>query len=166
MSEDHVGRTRTVTWEDPMPSAHAARRMAGKEFLAALIRGELPSPPMARTLGFEIVEIGDGTAVFTVVPSEIHYNPIGVVHGGLLATLLDSAMGCAVQTTLPEGTGYTTLELKVNFVRAATATTGLLRCEAKVLHRGRRSATAEGRVVDAAGKLYAHATTTCLMIEG
>lgn len=166
MSPDRRDRTRTVTWEDPMPSAQAAQSRAGKDFLAAMIRGDLPHPPMALVLGFGITEIGDGLAVFTVVPAEFHYNPIGVVHGGLLATLLDSAMGCAVQTTLPEGTGYTTLELKVNFVRAATDKTGPLRCEAKVLHRGRRSATAEGRVVDAAGKLYAHATTTCMVIEG
>lgn len=159
-------RTRTVTWDDPRLSADAARRMAGKDFLAAMIAGEYERPPIAKVLGFTIAEVAEGFAVFTVEPAEYHYNPIGVVHGGLLATVLDSAMACAVHSTLPQGTGYTTLALNVNFVRPATTTTGPLRCEAKVVHRGRRSATAEGRVIDAAGKLYAHGTTTCMVIEG
>jgi uncharacterized protein (TIGR00369 family) len=159
-------RTRTVSWEDPLPTAARGRSMAGKELLDAMLRGEVPTPPIALLLGFTLAETGEGSAVFTVEPAEYHYNPIGVVHGGLLATVLDSAMGCAVQTTLPAGVGYTTLELKTNFVRPALRDTGLLRCSARVLHRGRRSATAEGSVVDGAGKLYAHGTTTCLILEG
>jgi len=158
-------RTRTFTWDDPLLCAAGAQAMAGKEFLSAMVRGEFSRPPIANALGFGLVEVGDGTAVFEVTPAEYHYNPIGVVHGGLLATVLDSAMGCSVHSTLARGTAYTTLELKVNFVRAATQSTGPLRCEARVLHRGKRSATAEGRVVDGAGKLYAHATTTCLLME-
>jgi len=159
-------RTRTFTWDDPMLCAAAAQAMAGKDFLAAMVRGEYPRPPIANALGFALADVGDGTAVFEVTPAEYHYNPIGVVHGGLLATLLDSAMGCAVHSTLALGTAYTTLELKVNYVRPATQRTGPLRCEARVLHRGRRSATAEGKVFDGEGKLYAHATTTCLVMEG
>ena len=116
-------------------------------------------------MNFNIVEVGEGRAVFAVDPAEYHYNPIGVVHGGLAATLLDSAMGCAVHSTLPAGAGYTTLEIKVNFIRAMTADTGRVRCEAKVVHVGGRTATAEGRVVDEAGKLYAHGSTTCLVLR-
>ena len=107
-----------------------------------------------------------GRAVFAAVPDEYHYNPIGAVHGGLAATLLDSAMGCAVQTTLPAGTGYTTLELKVNYVRAITLETGRIVCEASVVHRGGTVATAEGRIVaERTGKLLAHGTTTCLVFD-
>jgi len=153
-----------VTWDDPLPAARAAREMSGLDYLRKIAKGELPPPPIARLLDFEIAELGEGRAVFAVVPGEKHYNPIGVVHGGLLATLLDSAMGCAVHSTLPAGTGYTTVELHVNFVRAVGAGTGRLRAEAGLIHRGSRLATAQGRVVDAAGKLYAHGTSTCLVL--
>src|SRR3712207_5355656 len=114
-------------------------------------------------MNFGLAELGQGSAVFTVEPAEYHYNPIGVVHGGLAATLLDSAMGCAVHSTLPAGAGYTTLEIKGNYVRPMTAGMGLVRCEAKVIHTGGRTATAEGRIVDDDGKLYAHGTTTCII---
>jgi uncharacterized protein (TIGR00369 family) len=117
-------------------------------------------------MNFGLAELEEGRAVFTVEPAEYHYNPIGVVHGGLAATLLDSAMGCAVHSTLPAGAGYTTLEVKVNFVRPLTAETGEVRCEAEVIHVGGRTATAEGKVLDASGKLYAHATTTCIIFRG
>ena len=153
-----------VTWEDPMALARAAREMSGLEFLGRIVRGELPPPPIARLMDFSLAEVGEGRAVFEVVPGEKHYNPIGVVHGGLLATLLDSAMGCAVQSLQPAGTGYTTVELHVNLVRAVGADTGRLRAEAETIHRGSRVATAQGRVVDAAGRLYAHGTTTCLIL--
>jgi uncharacterized protein (TIGR00369 family) len=146
--------------------AERAREMDGLAFIRALMDGELPSPPIAELLGFRPVEAGEGRVVFELIPAEKHYNPIGTVHGGVAATLLDSAMSCAVQTTLPAGTGYTTLELKVNFVRALTVDTGPVRCEGEVVHRGGRVATAEGRVWEqASGKLVAHATTTCLVIE-
>jgi uncharacterized protein (TIGR00369 family) len=116
-------------------------------------------------MGFEILDAGEGRAVFAVVPDEYHYNPIGTVHGGLAATLLDSAMGCAVETTLDPGVGYTTLELKVNYVRAMTRDTGRVVCEATVVHRGGTIATAEGRLVEeATGRLLAHGTTTCLVL--
>ena len=156
----------TIEWCDPMPVAEAARRMAGLEFLRAIRDGRLPAPPMAELLGFQLVEVEPGHAVFEVVPGERHYNPIGVVHGGLAMTLLDSAMGCAVQTHMPAGAGYTTLEAKTNLVRAITGDTGKLRAIGKTLHVGKRMATAEGRLEDAAGKLYAHATTTCIVLGG
>jgi len=155
----------TISWEDPRPLAEAGRGMSGFEFLQKIVAGELPQPPLASLMDFQIVELAEGRAVFAVDPAEYHYNPIGVVHGGLAATLLDSAMGCAVHSMLPAGTGYTTLELKVNFIRAMTAETGRVRAEGKLIHLGARTATAEGRVLDESGKLYAHATTTCLILR-
>jgi uncharacterized protein (TIGR00369 family) len=117
-------------------------------------------------MGFDLVEAEEGRAVFAGRAEEFHYNPIGVVHGGLAATLLDSAMGCAVQTTCPAGVVYTTLEIKVNYVRPITLGAGELRCEGMVLYRGRRQSTAEGRLVEqASGRLLAHGTTTCLVLE-
>jgi uncharacterized protein (TIGR00369 family) len=166
MAEPTTTRSRTVTWQDPMIISGSAAGRTGIEFVEAIRRGELPSPPMALLLGFRLAEVSPGRAVFLVEPGEHHYNPIGVVHGGLLATVLDSAMGCAVHATLPAGAGYTTLEIKVNFVRAVTRETGRLRCEAEVVHAGGRTATAQGRAVDQAGKLYAHGTTTCLVVRG
>jgi len=157
-------RAREVTWQDPLELAKAARSMAGIEFLRAMRDGKLPPPPIARLLGFTLVEVEPGRAVFEVIPGEQHYNPIGVVHGGLAMTLLDSAMGCSVQTQMPAGGGYTTLEAKTNLVRAISAETGLLRAIGKVVHVGKRIATAEARLEDKAGKLYAHATTTCIVL--
>src|SRR5215207_368987 len=158
-------RMRTFTWEDPKALAEAARRLTGLEFLKKVASGELPRPPISALMNFGLGELEEGRAVFTAEPAEYHYNPIGVVHGGLAATLLDSAMGCAVHSVLPAGAGYTTLEIKVNYVRALTAETGEVRCEARVIHVGGRTATAEGKVLDAAGKLYAHATTTCIIFR-
>lgn len=158
-------RTRTITWEDPLASAHKGRSMSGLDFLRAVQVGELPPPPIAILMGMSIAEVEEGRVVFTALPAEYHYNPIGVVHGGLAATLLDSALGCAVHSTLPAGTGYTTLEIKVNYVRALTSETGEVRSEAKVIYQGGRIATAEGRITDAAGKLYAHGTTTCIIFR-
>src|ERR1044071_132823 len=153
MSEgnDNAGRTRTVSWEDPRALAEAARGLTGLEFLRKVAAGELPRPPISALMNFGLAEIEEGRAVFSVEPAEYHYNPIGVVHGGLAATLLDSAMGCAVHSVLPAGAGYTTLEIKVNYVRALTAETGEVRCEARVIHVGGRTATAEGTGLNAAG---------------
>ena len=140
--------------------------MTGLEFLRAIAAGELPGAPIADLLGFAPVEADEGRVVFAAVPDQTHYNPIGTVHGGLAATLLDSAMGCAVHSTLPEGVGYTTLELKVNFVRPITSETGRILCEGTLVHRGGRVATAEGRVfAEADGALLAHGTTTCLIFS-
>lgn len=161
-----MSRSRTITWEDPLESLAAAEGMSGLEYLRAMGEERLPKPPMAELLGFDGVEVEEGRAVFTVVPEEFHYNPIGVVHGGLALTLLDSAMGCAVQTTLPAGSGYTTLEAKVNFARPITRETGRVVCEASIVHGGRTVATAEGRVfAEKTGKLLAHGTATCLKLS-
>jgi uncharacterized protein (TIGR00369 family) len=160
-------RERTYAWEDPVRTAACAGELAGIEVLRRMAAGELPPPPFAKTLGFDgLVEVSEGEATFAVRPAEFHYNPIGVVHGGLALALLDSAMGCAVHSTLPAGATYTTLEVKANFVRPLTAATGLVRCRGTVVHRGRTVATAEGRVEDAEGKLYAHGTSTLLVIAG
>jgi uncharacterized protein (TIGR00369 family) len=141
--------------------------MSGLDYLRALQRGELPAAPIAVTLGMTIEEVEEARVVFAAEPGEQHYNPIGSVHGGLLATLLDSVMGCAVHTTLPAGTRYTTLEIKVNFVRAVTLDTGRILGEGRVVHPGSTVATAEGRVTrERDGALLAHGTTTCLVIPG
>ncbi|HEX6317715.1 MAG TPA: PaaI family thioesterase [Burkholderiales bacterium] len=154
----------TASWSDPAALAEAGRTMSGLEFLQAIREGRLPAPPIAELLGFKLVEVDTGHAVFEVLPGEQHYNPIGVVHGGLAMTLLDSAMGCAVHSHMPAGGGYTTLEAKTNLVRPVTSKTGLLRAIGKVLHLGSRVATAEGRLVDGDGKVFAHATTTCIIL--
>ena len=158
-------RTLTVSWEDPRALAEAGRNLSGLEYLQKIVAGELPRPPISALMNFGLAELSEGHAVFDVEPAEYHYNPIGVVHGGLAATLLDSAMGCAIHSMLPAGVGYTTLEVKVNFIRAMTAETGRVRCEAKLIHLGGRTATAEGRILDEEGKLYAHGTTTCLIFR-
>lgn len=142
--------------------------LAGLDGLAvmqAMLRGELPYPHIADTMDFHLVEVGPGRAVFQGLPQTRHLNPMGTVHGGWYATLLDSALGCAVHTTMPAGRGYTTAELSVNLVRAAVPGREPLRAIGQVIHSGRQLATAEGRLVDAAGRVYAHATTTCLVFE-
>ena len=149
----------------PESMAARAREMDGLEFIRALGSGELPPAPIAELLGFGGVEAEEGRVVFELVPAEKHYNPIGSVHGGVVATLLDSALSCAVHTTLPAGTGYTTLEIKVNFVRQLTVDTGPVRCEGEVVHRGGTIATAQGRITERkSGRLVAHATATCLVL--
>ena len=159
-------RALSISWSDPASLAAAGRAMAGIDFLRAIRDGRLPPPPIAELLGMRLVEVEPGRAVFECSPGEQHYNPINVVHGGLAMTMLDSAMTCAVQTRAAAGGGFTTVEAKTNFVRPITAGTGLIRAVGTLLHTGSRLATAEGRIVDAAGKLYAHATTTCIVLNG
>jgi uncharacterized protein (TIGR00369 family) len=142
-----------------------AATMSGLELLQGMIAGRFPGPPIMQLIGFQPVEVEHGRAVFAGTPAYKHYNPLGTVHGGYAATLLDSCMGCSVHTTLPKGTGYITLEFKVSLVRPITADTGPVRAEGKVVSSGRRVATAEGRLTDAGGRLLAHATTTCLVFE-
>lgn len=137
----------------------------GMQLFEAMLAGKLPCPPISDTLDFMLVEVEPGRAVFQGRPSLKHYNPLGTVHGGWFATLLDSAVGCAVHSSLPEGKSYTTLELKLNLVRALTEQVPLVRAEGKVVHGGKQVATAEGRLYDASGKLYAHASTTCLIFD-
>jgi uncharacterized protein (TIGR00369 family) len=136
---------------------------SGLDFLRGVVDGRLPAPPIAETLGFQLVAVEKGRAIFEGTPQHRHYNPIGVVHGGFAMTLLDSALGCSIHTTLDKGDAYTTLEIKVNLVRPLTKDTGVIRAEGRILHRGRTLATAEGEIKDAGGKLYAHATTTCMI---
>ena len=162
MSENDE-RTRTFTWDDPATGLSAAHTLSGLDYLRAMQRGELPSPPIAATLDFTIAEIDEVRVVFTVIPAQYHYNPIGAVHGGLAATLCDSAMGCAVHSTLPAGTVYTTIERKVSYIRALTKEIGLVRREGKTIAIGGRIATAEAPMTDESGTLHAHATTCLLM---
>ena len=138
---------------------------SGLELMQAMLRGELPSAPIARTLDFQLIEVGDGRAVFQGTPGPAHLNPMGTVHGGWYATLLDSALGCAVHTKMPPGRAYTTAELGVNLVKAIGTKVQRVRAEGRVLHSGRQLATAEARLVGPDGTLYAHATTTCLVFE-
>lgn len=135
----------------------------GLSFLKAIIDGTLPNPPISEVLGFHLIEVENGRAVFEGLPEFRHYNPIGTVHAGFAATLLDSALGCAIFSTLAKGDTWTTLELKLNLVRPLTKDTGPVRAEGRVIHRGRTVATAQGDIKDGAGKLYAHATTTCMI---
>lgn len=158
-------RSRTFTWQDPIEMAATIAELSGLERMRRVIAGELPPPPIAQLMNIRLVEAAEGLAVFAGTPDEYHYNPIGMVHGGFAATLLDSAMGCAVHTMLPARVGYTTLEFKVNFLRPLKASTGVVRAEGKVLHSGRTTALAEGRLVSADGTLFAHATTTCLIFR-
>lgn len=138
---------------------------SGREILEGMMSGELPYPPMNETMNMTLLEVGNGRAVFQGIPLPQHYNPLGTVHGGWFATLLDSALGCAVQTTLPAGRSYTTAELSINIVRPASHKTGPLRAIGTLIHGGRQMATAEARIEDEAGKLYAHATTTCFVFD-
>lgn len=166
MAETGTKRTRTVTWGDPFEVPKAAAGRSGIELLRDVFAGKLPAPPIAATMGFHGVEVAEGRAVFEGEPGEHVYNPIGSVHGGYAMALLDSAMGCAIHTTLQAGERYTTLEVKTNFVRPITVETGLVRCEGVVIHRGATIATAEGRLVAAdTGKLLAHGSTTCLIVR-
>lgn len=135
----------------------------GVSFLQGIVEGRLPPPPIAETLGFRLVAVEKGLARFEGEPQLRHYNPIGVVHGGFAMTLLDSALGCAIHSTLAKGEAYTTLEIKVNLVRPITAQTGPVIAEGRIVHRGRTVGTSEGDIKDRTGKLYAHATTTCMI---
>ncbi len=166
MKADAQVRSRTVTWKDPGTVLAAAPGKTGLQLLTDIFEGRLPQPPITALLGFEGVEVSEGRKVFEGDPAEYLYNPIGSVHGGFAMTLLDSAMGCAIHTTLGVGELYTTLEVKVNFIRPITLETGRVRCEGTVLHRGGRIATAEGKVVAVeTGKLLAHGTTTCIVMS-
>jgi uncharacterized protein (TIGR00369 family) len=150
-----------IGWTAPQDLA----RRSGMEMFAGIFSGELPAPPIGATLDFLPVHMEPGIAVFQGKPQARHYNPMGGVHGGWFATLLDSAVGCAVHTMLPAGRAYTTVELKINIVRGLTDAVPLVRAEGKVIHMGRQVATAEGRLVGPDGKLYAHASTTCLVFD-
>lgn len=154
---------RAIMAEPGIASLEQMKSMSGMEFLQGILNGTMPIAHIGKTLGFFPVEAEPGRIVFQGTPGREHYNPLGSVHGGYFCTLLDSAVGCAIQSVLPKGVGYTTLEIKVNLIRAMTDKTGPVRAEGKVIHVGKQVGTAEGRIVDANGKVYAHATTTCLV---
>lgn len=160
-----TSRRREITWHDPAPLGDRARAMAGIDFLRAIADGSLPCPPIMDLIGFRPVEVEEGRVLFEGRADESHYNPIGGVHGGIFATLLDSAASCAVHTTLPLGEGYVTLELKTNFLRGITLDSGVLRCEGKVVHRGRTTGLADAQLFDGKGRLCGHATATCLIMR-
>jgi uncharacterized protein (TIGR00369 family) len=159
-------RIRTVEWEDPRELAAAAQESSGLEFMQAIIAGERPPPPIATLLEMSVIEVGPGRSVFALEPAEWMYNPIGSVHGGIAATILDSCMGCAVHTTLPAGRGYTTTDLQVRYLRSMRAGEGRVLAEGRVIHSGRRTATAEGRLFLEGEEtlLFAHASTGCVIL--
>ncbi len=146
-------------------SADRQKEMSGLEFVQGLVHGTLPLNTIARTLGYDVTEADSGRVVVTAEPNDTHLNPAGTVHGGLTATLLDSCMGLAIQSTLEKGVGQTTVEFKISLLRPITSETGVIKAEGTVLSRGRRVGTAEGRVTDAKGRLLAHGTTTCLIFQ-
>lgn len=156
-------RTKNVTWRDPSEGAEAARTLSGLEWLRAMVKGETPAPPFASFIGFRLEDVNEGEVVVTLEPQEFHYNPNGMIHGGVAATLFDSSLGCAVQSLLPPMFIAPTLQLQVNYIRPITMETGKVFCSGKVVHMGRRSATAEGRLTDGDGRLYAHATGTFII---
>jgi uncharacterized protein (TIGR00369 family) len=158
-------RTKTVSWHDPMVGAQAALRMAGTDYLRAIRDGELPGAPIAGLFDFGITEVEVGRVTFTCRPDESAYNPIGVVHGGLVCTLLDSVCGCAVHSTLPLGKGYTAIEIKVSYLRAVRSDSGLLTATGTIVKPGNRVAFSEGVVTDGSGAVVATATSTCLVFD-
>jgi uncharacterized protein (TIGR00369 family) len=157
-------RTRTYQWEDPSIPARAASRLSGLDVMRSLLAGELPAPPILQTLGFRLAEVGSGRVVFSVHAAEYMYNPIGSVHGGVYAAVLDSAAGCAVHTMLPVGARYTSLDLSVKFLRGMTVESGEVRCTGTVTHIGRRTSLAEARMTDENDRLLATATSSCLIL--
>jgi uncharacterized protein (TIGR00369 family) len=157
-------RSKTITWHEPLAAARAGAQLSGLDHLRALIRGELPPPPIASLMGFTLISADPGDVQFACTPDESVYNPIGLVHGGLVCTLLDSVAGCAVQSTLPAGIGYTSIEIKVNYLRGVHGHSGRLTAHGWVTKPGRRVAFAEGDVRDAEGKLIATAASSCLII--
>jgi uncharacterized protein (TIGR00369 family) len=160
-----VSRERTYAWGDPAPTLEALPAMSGLELLRAIGSGALARPPVMATLAIHPVSAEPGRVVFALEPDEWHLNPLGTVHGGVLATLLDTCAACALHSTLPAGTGYTTVDLSVKYLRPVTVATGTLRGEGSVISAGRRTALTEARAYDGQGRLLAHATSTCLILD-
>jgi uncharacterized protein (TIGR00369 family) len=158
-------RSRTVTWHSPGPSTAKGLSMAGIDYLQAMVDGELPPPPIAGLMQFDIGSVEPGRVEFTCVPDESAYNPIGAIHGGLLCTLLDSVTGCAVHSTLPQGKGYTSVEIKVNYLKAVRLSSGVLTATGTVVKTGSRVGFAEGVVTDSSGAVVATATSTQLIYD-
>jgi uncharacterized protein (TIGR00369 family) len=166
MTQTQQERVRTYSWADPKTASALVGRLSGLELLRAMTAGEVPPPPVSALLDMERIEaIEEGKVVATLVPREFHYNPLGTVHGGVIATMLDTAASCAVHTTLPAGVGYTTLDLTTKFLRAVTVESGKLTCVGTVLSRGRRTALGQAQLTDERGRLVAHATASCLLFD-
>ena len=165
MSTTPAPRTFSYSWQDPQQTLARAKTMSGIEYLRAIAAHEIPGPPIAGLIDLRFENIEPGAVTLTAMMREAHYNIVGTVHGGIATTLLDTAMGCATFSLCPAGFGFTTLELKVNFVRPMTAATGSVRCTGTIVHPGTRIVTSEARISDGAGKLIAHASSTCMRIE-
>lgn len=157
-------RQRSFTWSDPGIGLRAARDLSGLEFVRGIGEGRIPPPPIMDLVGFRLESVAEGKVAFAFTAAEYHYNPMRSVHGGIVATLLDSAMGLAVLSTLATGMGFSTLEMKLNFTRALAAETGEVLAEGRILHGGGRVITAESRLADTHGRLYAHGSCTCLVL--
>ena len=160
---DQAAQQKTITWVDPRPQAAEALTMSGIEYLQTMIDGRIPAPPIASHINLEMISVAPGVATMAATPDESHYNPIGSVHGGFAATLLDSVCGCAIQSTLPAGTAYTTLDLNVSYLRGMTSETGRVTAEGRVTKPGSKAAFVEAEIKDSAGRLLATATSTCLV---
>jgi uncharacterized protein (TIGR00369 family) len=158
-------RSRTFSWSDPALTAASLGAVSGLEMLQAMRDGKLPAPPILQLVGGTGFEVEEGRVTVFMPAAEFHYNPLGTVHGGIIATLLDTAAGCTVHSTLPAGVGYTSLDLMTRFLKPVTIASGVLRCEGSIITRGRRTAAAEARLFDERGTLLAHATSTCLIFE-
>jgi len=158
-------RTRIISWEDPAEGAQKATLMSGLDYLQAMNDGTTSLPPLLFTLDFKAVSFESGQAIFSFEPQEFHYNPIGSVHGGVISAILDSAMSCSLHATLEKGIAYTTLELKVNFLKVITIKTGKIQAIGKVIYAGKSTALVEAQLIDANGTLYAHAVSTCMILR-
>jgi uncharacterized protein (TIGR00369 family) len=158
-------RKRTIFWDDPKVGARDAALISGLDYLKAIKDGRINPPPIAMLVGYKISEVDSGYAVYELDPGEYHYNPFATVHGGIISTILDTAMTASVLSTLEKGVSCSTAEIKVNFIRPVTTNTGTLRCEARPIHIGKRLATAEGKLKDKKDNLYAHAVSTCLIFK-
>lgn len=164
-ADESAARRRTFEWSDPLETAGVGAGLSGLEFFAAMAEGRVALPPIMQTLGMSAFTFEEGRVAFRLTPQEFHYNPLGSVHGGVFATLLDSACGCAVHTKLAAGVFYTSLDLSVKFLRPVSIDTGEITAEGTVVHLGRRMALAEARILDAAGKVYATANSSCLIMQ-
>jgi len=158
-------RTRTYEWADPLEIAEIAKKMSGNNFLEGVLKGELPGPPVAATLDFHPLSLEIGKVSFEFIPQEFHYNPLGSVHGGVISTILDTVMGCALHSKLSQGIAYTTLELKVNFIKAVTEKSGRMIAEGRLIHSGKTTALIEADLKNEKGILYAHGTSTCMLFN-
>lgn len=158
-------RKRTFSWDNPKVTARDGATISGLDYLKAIKAGEQSPPPVAMLMGYRIADVDEGFAAFELDPGEYHYNPFSTVHGGVLSTLLDSAMTASVMTTLPKGVACATVEIKVNFIRPVSQETGLIRCEARPIHVGKRLATVDGRITDKEGRLLAHGVSTCSIFK-